>query len=129
MSLSSYATNDAGAIFGDFIGCYNVNLLKKDLDKINYFSVSTDGSTDASVTEPEAMCILFLNDRVPKVRYFSVESVINANTAGIHESIQTAFNRFGITKFEDHVIDLKADGASINMGHLNELRKIASCIL
>ena len=28
---ASYATDDAGAIFGDFIGSYNVNLLKKDL--------------------------------------------------------------------------------------------------
>ena len=47
---ASYATDDAGAIFGDFIGRYNVDLLKKHLDKINYFSVLTDGSTDASVT-------------------------------------------------------------------------------
>ena len=73
----------------------------KKTDKINYFSVLTDGSTDASVTEQEGMYILFLNDGVPKVRYFSVESVKNANAAGIHESIQTAFNRFGITQFED----------------------------
>ena len=65
--------------------------LKKDLDKINYFSVFSDGSTDASVTEQEAMYILFLNDGVPKVRYFSVESVENANTAAIHESIQPKF--------------------------------------
>ena len=48
-------TDDAGAIFGDFIGRYNVDLLKKDLYKINYFSVLTDGSTDTSVTEQEAM--------------------------------------------------------------------------
>ena len=33
--------------------------LKKDLDKINYFPVLTHGSTDASVTEQEAMYILF----------------------------------------------------------------------
>ena len=26
---ASYATNDAGAIFGNFIGCYNVVYLKK----------------------------------------------------------------------------------------------------
>ena len=56
---ASYATDDAGAIFGNFIGRYNVDLLKKDLDKINYFSILTDGSTDASITEQEAMFIFF----------------------------------------------------------------------
>ena len=70
------------------------------------------------------MYILFLNDGVPKVRYFSVESVKNANAAGIHENIQTAFNRFGVTKFEDRIVGLNADGASVNMGPLNGLGKI-----
>ena len=38
------------------------------LDKINYSSVLTDERTDASVTEQEAMYILFLlNDGVSKV--------------------------------------------------------------
>ena len=121
---ASYATDDAGAIFGDFIGRYNVDILKKHLDKINYFSVLTDGSTDASFTVQEAMYILFLNDGVPKVRYFSVESVKNANAAGIHERIQTAFNRFSITKFKNHIVGLNADGAGVNMDPLNGLGKI-----
>ena len=103
---ASYTTNDTVAIFSNFIGCYNVDLLKKDLDKINYFPVLTDGSTDASVTEQEAMYILFLNDGVPKVWYFSVESVENTNAAAIHESIPSAFNRFSVTKFEDHIVGL-----------------------
>ena len=121
---SSYATDDIGAILGNFIGHCNVDLLKKDLDKINYFSVLTDGSTDASITEQEAMYILLLNDGVPKAWYFSVESVKNTNAAGIHNSTQTVFNRFGVTKFEDRIVGLNADGTSINMGPLNGLEKI-----
>ena len=57
-------------------------------------------------------------------RYFSVESVKNASAAGIHENTQTAFNRFGVTKFEDRIVGLNADGASVNMGPLNGLGKI-----
>ena len=123
---ASYATDDTGAIIGNFIGCYNVDLLKKTKDKhkINYFFELTDGSTDASVTEQEAIYILFLNNGVPIVRYFSIESVKNANAAGIHKSIQTAFNRFGVTKFKDCIVCLKADGTSINMGPFNGLGKI-----
>ena len=126
---ASYATNDAGAISGNFIGCYNVDLLKKDLDTINYFSVLTDGSTDSGVTEQETKYILFLNDGVPKVQYFSVESIKNANAAGIHKSIQTAFNRFSVTEFKDRIVGLNTDGASVNMGRLNGLGKIARIVL
>ena len=60
-------TDDAGTILGNFIGRFSVDLLKKDVDKINYFSILTDGSTDASVTEQEAMYILLLNDGVPGI--------------------------------------------------------------
>ena len=56
---ASYATIDSGAIFSDFICHYNVDLLQKDLDKINYFSVFSDGSTDASVTEQELCTFCF----------------------------------------------------------------------
>ena len=58
----SYATDDTGALFGDFIGKFTLERLKKDLSKVHYYSVLTDGSTDSSVTEQEAMYILFLHD-------------------------------------------------------------------
>ena len=83
----SYATDDAAALFGDFIGTFTLENLKKDLDKVHYYSILTDGSTDSSVTEQEAMYILFLHDGIPKVRYFIIESVQNANATGIQESI------------------------------------------
>ena len=70
------------------------------------------------------MYILLLNDGVPKVWYFSVESVKNANAAGVQESTQTTFNRFGVAKFEDRSVGLNDDGASVNMGPLNGLGKI-----
>ena len=70
------------------------------------------------------MYILFLNDGVPKVQYFSVVSVKITNALGVHESIQTAFNRFGVTKFEDGIVGLNADGTSVNMGPLSGLGKI-----
>ena len=72
---------------------------------------------------------MFLNDGVPKVQYFSVESIKNANAAGIHKSIQTAFNRFSVTEFKDRIVGLNTDGASINMGRLNGLGKIARIVL
>ena len=68
------------------------------------------------------MYILFLYDGLPKVRYFSVESVKNANAAAIHESSQTAFNRFGVAKFEDRIFGLNVDGASVKMALSMDLK-------
>ena len=68
---------------------------------------------------------MFLNDGLPKVRYFSVESVKNANAAAIHDSIQTSFNRFGVAKFEDRIFGLNVDGDSVKMGPLNGLEKLS----
>ena len=72
------------------------------------------------------MYILFLNYGVLKALYFSAESAKNANAAGIHESIQTAFNRPGVGKFEDLIVGLNTDGASVNMGPLNGLGKMVN---
>ena len=68
---------------------------------------------------------MFLNDGLPKVRYFSAESVKNANAAAIHKIIQTAFNRFGVAKFEDRIFGLNVDRASVKMGPLNGLEKLS----
>ena len=70
------------------------------------------------------MYILLLDYGVPKVLYFSIKSVKNANAAGIHQSIRTAFNRFGVTKFEDRIVGLNADSIGVNMGPLNGLGKV-----
>ena len=56
----SYATDDAGVLFGDYIGEVTVDSFKKDFAKATYYSVLTDGSTNASVIEQEAIYILFL---------------------------------------------------------------------
>ena len=121
---SAYATSEAGAVFGDFIGKFQVEELIKDLAKINYYSILTDGSTDNGVVEQEAIYILFLVDGVPKLRYFSIESVKNGNAQGVYESIKTAFERVGILNFEDRIVGLNADGASVNMGQFSGLGKL-----
>ena len=39
-----------------------------------------------------------------------------ADAAGIIESIETIFNRFGITSFTDRVLGLNVDGVSVKVG-------------
>ena len=91
-----YATDDAGALFGDYIGEVTVESFKKDFAKATYYSVLTDGSTNANIIEEEAIYVLFLDDGIPKSKYFSIENVKHRNAEGLHDAIKTAFERFEI---------------------------------
>ena len=42
-----------------------------------------DGSTDSSIIEQELIYILFLNEGVPTLKYFSIDSVSNVDVVGI----------------------------------------------
>ena len=117
----SYATDDYGAIFGDFIGKVTMDSLKKDLAKAHYYSVLCDGSTDKSVIEQEAIFILFLSDGFPALRYLSIESVDHATATGVLSSLTTAFERFGVPSFEKSLLGLNCNGASVNLGQFGGL--------
>ena len=118
----SYATDDYGAIFGDFIGKVTMGSLKKDLTKAHYYSVLCDGSTDKSVIEQEAIFILFLCDGFPALRYLSIESVDNATATGFFlSSLTTAFEKSGVLPFEKSLLGLNCDRASVNLGQFGGL--------
>ena len=68
--------------------------------------------------------VLFLDDGIPKTKYFSIEDVKHGNAEGLHDAIKTAFERFGIKKFENSIVGLNCDGANVNMGINNGLGKL-----
>ena len=119
-----YATDDAGALFGDYIREVTVESFRKDFVKATYYSVLTDGSTNASIIEEEAIYVLFLDGGIPKTKYFSIENVKHGNAEGLHDAIKTAFERFGIKNFEKSIVGLNCDGANVNMGINNGLGKL-----
>ena len=84
--------------------------------KANYFSVLSDGSTDLSASEQETIYILFICEGTPVLKYLSIESVKKADAHGLKATLETAFNRFGITRSYDRLVGLNLDGASVNMG-------------
>ena len=121
---SSYGNADASAYFGDFIGKVLREDLKNLISKSNYYSVLSDGSTDSSVTEQETIYILFICGGVPVLKYFSIESVKVADSAGLKETLEKAFLRFGFKNYYDKLVGLNLDGASVNMGRMNGLGKL-----
>ena len=87
---SSYGNADASAYFGDY-------------------SVLSDGSTDSSVTEQETIYILFICGGVSALKYFSIESVKVADSAGVKEMLEKAFLRFGFKNYYGKLVGLHLD--------------------
>ena len=112
----SYLHDRAAANFTFHIAEVTRESLKTDLANANFYSVLNDGSTDSGVIEQELIYVLFLNHGTPTLKYFSIESVTNANAEGIKETIATAFSRFGISNFSSRLLGLNVDGASVNVG-------------
>ena len=69
-----------------------------------------------SVRAQDLIYILFLDNGIPKVKYLSIESAKSADAAGIHDSIIQGLDRFGITFFDEKLVSLNVDGASVNTG-------------
>ena len=112
---TSYLNDHAATNFTDHIAEVTRESLQKDVAKANFYSLLNDGSTDSGVIEQELICS-FLNEGIPTPKYFSIESLSNADAEGIKEAIKTAFARFGISNFTSHLLGLNVDGASVNMG-------------
>ena len=95
---SSYGNADASAYFGDYTGKVLREDLKNLISKSNYYSVLSDGSTDLSVTWQETIYILFICGGVPVLKYFSIESVKVADSAGLKKTLEKAFFAICIQK-------------------------------
>ena len=79
--------------------------LQKTLLNPNYCACLNNESTNSSILEQEsAFYTLQLT-----VKYFSVDLVKTADTAGIIDIIETVFNQFGIMSFTDIMLDLNID--------------------
>ena len=120
---SSYGDADASAYFGDYTGKVLREDVKQLISKSKYYSVLSDGSTDSSVTEQETIYILFICGDVPDLKYFSIESVKVADSAGLKETLEKAYLRFGFKNYYK-LVGLNLDGASVNMGRMNGLGKL-----
>ena len=117
----SYRSDRAAAQFIDTIGKDMKDSFVKDLLDANYYSVLTDGSTDASITEQEVVYVLYLSGGEPKVKFLGIEAPDQATADGLKENIEKAFQNIGITPMYDSLANLCVDGASVNTGIHNGL--------
>ena len=112
-----YKNDRAAGNFCDAIGKMLKYALVKGLVDAKYYSLLTDGSTDAGVFEQKLIYVLFLNRAGrAEVRFYGVEGPANGNAIGLKDAVEFAFNRVGVTDFTRSLFGLNVDGASVNTG-------------
>ena len=71
----AYANDTSAGVMLDFIGDSIVLDLKNTLENRNFFSLLTDGSTDASVTKKEAIFVVVFSPTPHKTNEIKVEII------------------------------------------------------
>ena len=89
----------------------------KDILNTPYYSILTDGSTDASILEQEVLYVLFLSSSgVPVLEFLSVDTPQHAHADGLKQCIEDSFQHIGITPLSSRLASMNVDGAAVNTG-------------
>ena len=120
---TAYRNRNYGGKMMDYVSESLSNELKQELSNAHFYSVLTDGSTDASVCEKEAIFAIHFNpspegsDQVKIVTsYVDLVDLKNANSRGIIEGINNAFEGIGVSNYMEKLVGFGSDGASVNSG-------------
>ena len=112
----------SGALIIDYIADSLSRDLRKHLEHTNFFSILTDGSTDASIIEKEAIFVITFDpspagsDKIGiKITFLELADLSNADASGVLKSIKTSFEKLGIDDMRK-LVGFGSDGASVNAG-------------
>ena len=112
-----YCSNRAAVEFINCVGKATKEDFLKDILNTRYYSILTDGSTDANILEQEVLYVLFLSSsRVPVLKFLSVDTPQHAHADGLKQCIKDSFQRIGITPLSSRLASMNVDGAAVNTG-------------
>ena len=115
---TAYRNRNSGSIFVDSINDSLVEELKTKLENAQFYSILTDGSTDSSISENEAVFVVYfdVDEMTVKSSFLKLVFLEAGNAKGILEGIDDAFKSIGIENFYKTLVGFGADGASVNRG-------------
>ena len=101
--------------------------LKIEIEETKFLTVISDGSTDVSIKENEAVYLRWSTQGVAKTRFLSMQHTKKADAQGIMGAIKDSFKTLHcddtssttVSNYSRKVIAFAADGASVNTGKLN----------
>ncbi|XP_033753177.1 zinc finger protein 862-like [Pecten maximus] len=120
VDMGSMYRNDKGCkTFIEHIANSEIEKIKKDVMESRYFSVLSDGSTDSSITEQEAVYIRYIGpEGKPQTEFCDIVSLETADASGVLQGIDRALETIGIDEnaFKSKLVGCNFDGAAVMMG-------------
>ncbi|KAJ8050027.1 hypothetical protein HOLleu_03051 [Holothuria leucospilota] len=100
--------------------------LREAIKQSPYIGIMFDGSTDASCTERENICIKYTENGYPVTKFLGITEPEFCHADGILSSLHEKFDEFEIN-LPAQLVGVSADGASVNFGSKNGiLTKLSS---
>ena len=120
---AAYRNDTSAGIIIDYIADSLKVKLKKELEQINFYSILTDGSTDASTSEKEAMFVVTFDAKPPStnkikinISYLNIADITAADARGIIKAIENSFQSISYDNWLPKLVGFGSDGASVNRG-------------
>ena len=81
-------------------------------------SVTSDGATDASITEQEIVFVCYSSKGEPVTKFAGLRQPVSPDTTGLFQAIMDALEDVGLNKeeLEKKLVGFGCDGASIMVG-------------
>ena len=115
----TYRNDRACRIFVGYIAETERIALAEAIKKAPFYSVLTDGSTDSSVREVEAMYVRYSDHGKISNKFLALKNIPRANAENVTNLIETTLKEYGGLTDENlyqKLVGFGADGASVNMG-------------
>ena len=114
----------SASVMIDYIAKHLSNELKEHLEQTEFFSILTDGSTDTSIIEKEAIFVITFDPTPPgtdkvsiKITYMDLADLSDAGSRNILKCIKNSFSSIiGIDNFMQKLVGFGSDGAAVNSG-------------
>ena len=95
----TYANDKRCKTFIQEIANFYFDDLKLDLEKSDYFSIFSDGTTDRTESEKEVIMVKYMKNHYQVIKYFKLEEPENTKAEWMFGAIDKAFNDFGMTEY------------------------------
>ena len=119
----TYRNDKACRAFIAAISSVELHRIKEDLSDVKFLTVISDGSTDVSVKEMEAVYLRYCHQGIPYTVFVCMQSTPKADADGIMNAITCALHKLetseSLKSQHRKVIAFAADGASVNTGKVN----------
>lgn len=119
---NTYQNNSSFNVLLKYVAMFFQRNVINELNKAQFISIMTDGSTTKKSTEYEAVVIRHINnENLITNSFIGLCSIKQSNAAGIADVITNCLDSSGLTNWKEKLICMTVDGAAVNVGKFNGL--------